>query len=96
MGAIDEGLLTRELNNPIACSVRLISGCQDNQVSMDGPGNGAFTAALLATWDDGHFDGNYARFHKEIVARMLPTQTPNHFLIGARDQIFDGQHPFAI
>lgn len=96
LGPIDEELLSRELNNPIACRVRLLSGCQDNQVSMDGPGNGAFTAALLATWDDGRFNGNYHRFHREIVGRMLPTQTPNHWVIGAANTIFDGQRPFAI
>lgn len=96
LGPINEELLSRELNNPIACSVRLLSGCQDNQVSMDGPGNGAFTSALLTIWDEGRFEGNYDRFHREIVAQMLPTQTPNHWSIGTRDSLFDGQKPFAI
>ncbi len=96
LGDIDEALLSRELTNPIACSVRLLSACMDNQVAMDGIGNGAFTAELLTTWDEGRFDGNYLRFHGEIKMRMPPSQTPNHWNIGARNPIFDGQRPFDI
>ena len=32
----------------------LISGCQDNQTSMDGDHNGAFTEQLLRVWDQGN------------------------------------------
>ena len=41
----------------------LISGCQDNQTSMDGDHNGAFTEQLLNVWNHGAFKGNYATFH---------------------------------
>jgi hypothetical protein len=60
----------------------LISGCQDNQSSYDGDQNGAFTARLLRVWNRGNFDGNYATFHKHIVAGMPPIQTPNLFTMG--------------
>ncbi|WP_309140333.1 caspase family protein [Ensifer sp. ENS10] len=83
-------------NSPISCSVRLISGCQDNQESLDGIGNGAFTAALLTVWNHGRFDRNYKDFHDAILKRMPDTQSPNHFTIGPRNPVFDAQTPFAI
>jgi hypothetical protein len=61
----------------------LISGCQDNQVSMDGERNGAFTEQLLAVWNDGAFEGSYARLHQQVKARMPATQTPNLFGLGS-------------
>ena len=60
----------------------LISGCQDNQSSYDGQHNGAFTGRLLTVWNRGNFDGNYATFHKHIVAGMPAIQTPNLFTMG--------------
>ena len=63
-------------------SVILISGCQDNQTSMDGDHNGAFTEQLLHVWNHGTFAGNYAQFHAAIKARMPRTQTPNLFTLG--------------
>jgi len=80
----------------VKASVRLLSGCQDNQLSLDGTFNGLFTAQLLRVWNDGKFKGNYAAFHKAIVKRMPPTQTPNHFMTGAHDTAFDAQQPFAV
>ncbi|HET7714496.1 MAG TPA: caspase family protein, partial [Bauldia sp.] len=80
----------------VRCSIRLISGCQDNQVSMDGFFNGRFTEELLRVWDSGRFKGDYARFHKKIVSGMPPTQTPNHYHVGVKDPAFDAQVPFTI
>ena len=37
----------------VGASVILISGCQDNQLSLDGDRNGLFTQQVLAVWDDG-------------------------------------------
>ena len=42
-------------------AVILISGCQDNQTSMDGDHNGAFTEQLLKVWNDGAFSGSYSQ-----------------------------------
>jgi hypothetical protein len=61
----------------------LISGCQDNQTSMDGAHNGAFTGRLLTVWNRGNFDGNYATFHAHIKSGMPASQTPNLFTMGA-------------
>lgn len=63
-------------------SVLLISGCQDNQTSMDGQHNGAFTEILLKVWNHGKFTGDYKLFHQRIRAGLPPTQSPNLFVLG--------------
>jgi hypothetical protein len=85
-----------EARTKIAASVRLISGCQDNQLSMDGTFNGAFTGALLQVWNNGRFDGNYDTFHRSIQAKLPPSQSPNHMVIGQQNSAFDAQVPFSI
>lgn len=82
----------------VQASVILISGCQDNQTSMDGDHNGAFTEELLRVWDDGRFNpehGSYVNFHATIKAGMPATQTPNLFTLGPV-ATFAKQRPFAI
>lgn len=79
-----------------AATVRLISGCQDDQTSADGPFNGLFTGTLLEVWNDGAFQGNYSSFHAEIRKRMPSSQKPNHKTIGPKAPAFDSQKPFAI
>lgn len=74
-------------------SVILISGCQDNQTSMDGEQNGAFTEQLLKVWNHGNFSGNYAKFHAAIRAELPASQTPNLFTLGAAAK-FLRQPPF--
>ena len=58
----------------IGASIVLISGCQDNQVSLDGAKNGVFTGALLKVWDNGKFSGGLPQFHKDnpVAHRRLP------------------------
>lgn len=75
--------------------VILISGCQDNQTSMDGEHNGAFTEQLLRTWNHGTFAGNYGSFHAHIKAAMPATQTPNLFTLG-KAGTFLAQAPFSV
>jgi len=75
--------------------VLLISGCQDNQTSMDGDHNGAFTEQLLKVWNHGAFDGNYAAFHTRIRARMPAGQSPNLFTLGTVGT-FLAQKPFTV
>jgi hypothetical protein len=76
-------------------SVLLISGCQDNQTSMDGDHNGAFTEQLLKVWNNGGFTGNYAQFHARIKAGLPPSQSPNLFTLGTAGQ-FLAQIPFTV
>lgn len=75
--------------------VVLISGCQDNQTSMDGEHNGAFTEALLKVWDQGRFRGNYDAFHARIRAALPPSQSPNLFTLGRAGK-FLTQTPFQV
>lgn len=77
-------------------TVILISGCMDNQYSMDGDENGAFTGMLKQVWGNGTFRGSYRRFRDQIVAHMPPTQTPNYFVVGKPNATFEAQKPFTI
>ena len=76
-------------------AVVLVSGCQDNQTSMDGEHNGAFTEQLLKAWANGAFKGNYGNFHARIKAAMPATQTPNLFTLGKAGS-FLAQAPFTV
>jgi metacaspase-1 len=93
--AIQDAYPSGETAN-VAASVLLMSGCQDHQVSMDGAFNGAFTAALLDTWDNGAFQGTYQTFHEAIVASMPESQRSNFFKTGASNQAFEAERPFTI
>ena len=76
-------------------AVLLISGCQDNQTSMDGDHNGAFTEQLLRVWSQGAFSGSYGSFHGRIKAALPPTQSPNLFTLG-KAGAFLAQPPFTV
>jgi metacaspase-1 len=80
----------------VSATVILISGCQDNQLSVDLPAGGAFTQALRRVWDNGSFEGSYSRFHRRIRAQMPPTQSPGYLVVGAVNHVFEHQMPFAI
>ncbi|HEY8207384.1 MAG TPA: caspase family protein [Myxococcaceae bacterium] len=67
----------------VKASIGLISGCQDNQTSADGPVNGRFTGRFLEVWDGGRFKRSIRRLHKAIVAGMPRDQTPNLYFVGA-------------
>lgn len=74
-------------------SVILISGCQDNQFSMDGNQNGAFTEQVLRVWNTGAFQGSHAVFHARVRSGLPPTQSPNLFTLGP-SAAFLKQRPF--
>ena len=59
----------------------LISGCQDDQLSLDGFSNGRFTEELLSVWDDGAWKGGYETSTKRS-AGMPDYQQPNFFQVG--------------
>ena len=86
----------KESRAALKASALLISGCQDNQLSADGAFNGLFTGNMLRVWNSGAFKDGYRRFHKEIVKRMPPDQTPNFFRAGAANQAFEDQKPFTV
>jgi len=80
----------------VRASVLLISGCMDNQFSMDGEKNGAFTGTLKKVWAGGKFTGTYRKFRDKIVSLMAITQTPNYYFVGVPNAAFEAQKPFAI
>ncbi len=73
----------------------LVSGCQDNQTSLDGDHNGAFTGRLRQVWNHGKFSGNHSQFHAQIKAGLPSSQSPNLFLLGDA-AAFVAQRPFAV
>jgi hypothetical protein len=77
-------------------SVILISGCQDNQYSLDGNRNGLFTATLKNVWRKGTFAGGYRRFRDEIARRMPTQQTPHYTLVGKPNPAFEAEQPFSV
>ena len=80
----------------INASVLLISGCMDNQLSLDGSRNGLFTGTLKKVWNGGKFQNGYRKFRDVIVSKMPASQTPNYFLVGKSNQAFEAQKPFTI
>jgi hypothetical protein len=90
------GPATREMALPVSASVRLISACQDNQVALDGLTNGLFTGRMLETWGAGAFQGDYGAFHRAVLDKMPPSQTPNHYQVGQPSPSFDAQRPYDI
>jgi hypothetical protein len=85
-----------EAKGAVKASVLLISGCQDNQESADGAFNGLFTGTLLHVWNGGKFKADYRAFHRAIVERMPPDQTPSYYVAGETDRRFEMQTPFTI
>jgi hypothetical protein len=77
-------------------SVLLISGCQDNQLSLDGDRNGLFTQQVLAVWNEGQWTGSHPSFHKAVAAKMPPSQSPNYNPVGAANAAFEQQTPLTI
>jgi hypothetical protein len=74
----------------------LYSGCMDNQTSADGDGNGRFTAKLKGEWAGGAFRGPLKLLRTRIVQKMPSDQTPNYFVVGQPDRVFEKAQAFAI
>ena len=69
----------------IGATVGLISGCQDNQTSLDGTRNGLFTEKLLKVWDGGAFQGSLHDLRNLTTHLMPATQTPHYYVVGRRN-----------
>jgi hypothetical protein len=76
--------------------VLLISGCRDDQLSLDGFRNGLVTETLRAVWADGAWAGGHAEFREAIRARMPAKQQPNYLRVGAANPEFEQQKPFTV
>ena len=93
--AIQERLPGAERADP-AATVLLISGCRDDQLSLDGFSNGLFTENLRAVWADGAWEGGHTEFREAIRARMPAKQQPNYLRVGAANPEFEQQKPFTV
>lgn len=80
----------------VKATILLISGCQDNQFSLDGNRNGLFTENLKRVWRNGSFKGGYQKFRDTIAQRMPAQQTPNYYVLGRQHPDFEAQKPFSI
>ena len=78
----------------IKAAVILLGGCQDNQTSLDGDRNGLFTEKLLKVYNKGKFVGGYGQFLTDIRKLMPSDQTPNYYLSGVRNKLFESSSPF--
>jgi hypothetical protein len=78
---------------PVGAHVLLISGCKDDQLSLDGMSNGLFTRTLLKVWNEGAFEGDYVAFHQAIVERMPDEQTPQLSMVGTPSEEFEHERP---
>jgi metacaspase-1 len=90
-----QGGRVQSIARQFKAAVVLISGCQDNQTSLDGDHNGAFTGQLRRIWNNGKWKGTHAQFHARIVAGMPERQTPNLFMLGPAGA-FAAQQPFSV
>lgn len=80
----------------VKATVLLISGCQDNQESLDGARNGLFTEKLKKVWNGGKFNGSTQKLRNLISMQMPASQTPNYSRVGAANAAFEAQQPFTV
>lgn len=92
---IQEKCPAAEAVDPVA-TVLLISGCRDDQLSLDGFSNGLFTENLKTVWKDRAWDGGYPAFHEAIRSGMPEKQQPQYTRVGAPDPEFENLTPFTI
>lgn len=64
--------------------VVLMSGCRDDQTSLDGTNNGAFTEAFLHVWGSGKYRRSYSDLRSDVVAQIssYSDQVPGLFSYG--------------
>lgn len=79
-----------------SASLILLSGCQDNQESMEIDGHGVFTAALLDHFERPEPNQTYRSLHTSISREMPPTQSPGLLTLGPAWQALVEQTPFEI
>ena len=89
------GVTRAEVASDFRSAVIMVTGCQDNQIAIEGPGGGLFTHHVLTAYDEGRFRGSYARLFSQVKAAMPPTQTPNIVTFGKAHQ-FLKETPFTI
>lgn len=90
------GEVPRDQRSVVRAAVIQISGCQDEELSADGPRNGLFTGVLEQVWASGAFLGDHRAFCQAISAKMPPTQKPNYLTLGRDVSDFERMRPFML
>lgn len=85
----------------LRATVRLISGCQDDQQSYETgpPYRGLFSSVFETVWDKGAFEGTYDHLVQAIIglgSELQWAQLPNHTLIGPKLSFFEQEKAFLI
>ncbi|NUP10465.1 MAG: caspase family protein [Polyangiaceae bacterium] len=88
--------ITGNPKDAVRAAVIQLSGCQDDQLSADGDGNGLFTSKVKSVWASGAFQGNHRAFGQAVRAVMPPTQSPNYLLFGEDVTEFERERPFTV
>jgi hypothetical protein len=88
----------RQMPGNSPAKVLLISGCKDEQTSMDGDGNGAFTEAFLKVWkkNGNDYQKAYKDLQLEVLAAIVNSdQEPQIFSYGVNIESMRVQRPFS-
>ncbi len=93
-----ENIEYRELKTPIIIFTACRKQELDSETENNGRFNGAFYYNVLKVLKDKNFNfkGTYKQFYKEIVKLAPDTETPQYYVVGKRDKIFEKQNPFTI
>ena len=87
----------KDVRGQVKATVVLISGCQDDQTSLDGDRNGAFTGALREVWSDGSFQGNWREFHQQIRGEAAcDASSPTTRVKAQANDRFETARPFSL
>jgi peptidoglycan hydrolase-like protein with peptidoglycan-binding domain len=87
--------IPNDIKAQVKATIVLVSGCQDDQTSLDGDRNGAFTGALRQVWSNGSFSGNWREFQQQIRSKLPATQQPNYTVEGQQNAAFESSRPFS-
>lgn len=60
----------------VGAGVLLMAASTDDDTAKDGEQNGHYTKALLDTWNEGKFEGDYVKLHDMIYDLLRPRQLP--------------------
>jgi metacaspase-1 len=84
-------------SRPAKAKVVLMSGCRDDQTSLDGANNGAFTEAFLHVWDNGNYRRSYSDLRNDVVAEISShsDQVPGLFSYGLDVRLMLPQIPLS-
>ena len=74
-----------EASADLAANLIVLAGAKEDQVAMDGPKNGAFTAELLSVWNNGKFNGTYEDLVAAIRKKAPANQQPQLYANGPKE-----------